>query len=244
MRITLYQFPISHYCEKIRWALDYKGIRYKTVNLLPGRHLALIKKLSGQTSVPVLKHGKHIVHGSSAILDYLDQAFPQKPLLPKNPELRAQTLEWERRLDAEAGPDVRLWSYHYLLQNPALVIPLLGARKPFFYRWLLRSVFPTLEKTMRRWMKITPDNADKAQQRMESILTDLRLAYSQSHFLVGEHFTRADLTACALFSPLFQPFQYPVPWPGVDRAPAVMRDWIEQHQDIIEPLRLRYAQYR
>jgi len=139
---------------------------------------------------------------------------------------------------------VRLWSYHYLLQNPALVIPLLGARKPFFYRWLLRSVFPTLEKTMRRWMKITPDNADKAQQRMESILTDLRLAYSQSHFLVGEHFTRADLTACALFSPLFQPFQYPVPWPGVDRAPAVMRDWIEQHQDIIEPLRLRYAQYR
>ena len=47
MAIKLYQFCISHYCEKARWALDYKGINYQTVNLLPGQHVNTIRKLTG-----------------------------------------------------------------------------------------------------------------------------------------------------------------------------------------------------
>ncbi|HKX12345.1 MAG TPA: glutathione S-transferase N-terminal domain-containing protein, partial [bacterium] len=34
----LYQFPISHYCEKARWALAFKEIPYRIVNLAPGLH--------------------------------------------------------------------------------------------------------------------------------------------------------------------------------------------------------------
>jgi len=49
--LTLYQFPISHYCEKIRWALDHKGLDYKLVNLLPGFHVSTAKKLSGRASL-------------------------------------------------------------------------------------------------------------------------------------------------------------------------------------------------
>jgi hypothetical protein len=33
--IQLYQLLFSHHCEKIRWVLDYKGIAYRTINLLP-----------------------------------------------------------------------------------------------------------------------------------------------------------------------------------------------------------------
>jgi glutathione S-transferase len=44
--ITLYQFQFSHYCEKARWALDYKGLAYAPKNLLPGPGLTHeIKKL-------------------------------------------------------------------------------------------------------------------------------------------------------------------------------------------------------
>jgi len=53
--LTLYQFPISHYCEKARWALDYKKLDYRKVNLLPGPHMKKTKKLSGKTQVPVLE---------------------------------------------------------------------------------------------------------------------------------------------------------------------------------------------
>ena len=39
MSIVLYQFPISHYCEKVRWALAYKSISYQKINLLPVANL-------------------------------------------------------------------------------------------------------------------------------------------------------------------------------------------------------------
>ena len=69
MALKLYQFAISHYCEKIRWALDYKGLNYETVNLLPGQHVKTIRKLTGEaSSVPVLDHDGHVVQGSAAIL--------------------------------------------------------------------------------------------------------------------------------------------------------------------------------
>ncbi|MGR9114583.1 MAG: glutathione S-transferase N-terminal domain-containing protein [Gammaproteobacteria bacterium] len=35
--LTLYRFPVSHYCEKVRWALDYKQLDFQTKNLLPGQ---------------------------------------------------------------------------------------------------------------------------------------------------------------------------------------------------------------
>ncbi|HEY9121195.1 MAG TPA: glutathione S-transferase N-terminal domain-containing protein, partial [Marinobacter sp.] len=78
MAIRLYQFAISHYCEKVRWALDYKGLSYETISLLPGQHVKTIRKLTGgDSSVPVLDHDGHRVQGSKEIIDYLDETFPE-----------------------------------------------------------------------------------------------------------------------------------------------------------------------
>lgn len=108
MAIKLYQFCISHYCEKARWALDYKGINYQTVNLLPGQHVNTIRKLTrAESSVPVLEHDGQIIQGSGHILDYLDKVFPDKPLLPADPDLQARVLEWEQKLDEQVGPALR-----------------------------------------------------------------------------------------------------------------------------------------
>ena len=54
MNRVLYQFPISHYCEKVRWAMDYKGLDYKLKNLLPGLHLRTTKKIAAKSYVPIL----------------------------------------------------------------------------------------------------------------------------------------------------------------------------------------------
>jgi Glutathione S-transferase, N-terminal domain len=59
--IELYQFPFSHYCEKVRWALDYKCITYLTINLLPGLHFRRLAKFVPKSSVPVLRDGKTVV---------------------------------------------------------------------------------------------------------------------------------------------------------------------------------------
>ena len=71
--ITLYQFPISHYCEKARWALDYKHVDHKVKNLLPGIHVKTTKKLAPRSSVPVLVHDNKAIQGSNHIISYLDE---------------------------------------------------------------------------------------------------------------------------------------------------------------------------
>lgn len=50
--MKLYQFTFSHYCEKARWALEYKGIAYQPVNLLPGSHLRTMQKLTPKERPP------------------------------------------------------------------------------------------------------------------------------------------------------------------------------------------------
>ena len=63
---TLYQFSFSHFCEKARWAIDYKEETYTIKNLLPGPHLNVTKKLAPKTCVPqtgtcALSHTRNFV---------------------------------------------------------------------------------------------------------------------------------------------------------------------------------------
>ncbi|WP_273207096.1 glutathione S-transferase family protein [Marinobacter subterrani] len=245
MALKLYQFAISHYCEKIRWALEFKGLNYETVNLLPGQHVKTIRKLTGRTSsVPVLDHDGRIVQGSAGILDYLDEIFPERPLTPTDPDLRARALAWERRLDDEAGPAIRCYSYHHFLQRPKIVVPMLAAGTPFYNRILLSLAFSRVNEVMRKWMQINDKTADRSRQVMETLLTELAGIYREQPFLVGDRFSRADLTAAALFAPLFQPPEYPVPWPKPARIPKDISAWLQQWQPQLQPLENLYANNR
>ncbi|MCP4310158.1 MAG: hypothetical protein GY790_02760 [Bacteroidetes bacterium] len=67
-RPILYEFPHSHFCEVARWALEYKGIAYRSEPVLPGYHLYKIKAIAPQSSLPVLADGSEIIQGYRHIL--------------------------------------------------------------------------------------------------------------------------------------------------------------------------------
>lgn len=245
MAIRLYQFGISHYCEKVRWALDYKGLSYEAISLLPGQHVKTIRQLTGKnTSVPVLDHDGHRVQGSKEIINYLDETFPDYPLTPADLQAREAALTWEQRLDDEAGPAVRCYSYHHFLQRPKVVVPLLAAGTPFYNRILLKLAFSRVDEIMRKWMKINENTAARSRETMEAYLTELAEVYRQKPYLVGDSFSRADLAAAALFAPMFQPEQYPVPWPKPAKIPRDIKAWLDQWQPQIEPLAKIYTANR
>ena len=81
--IKLYQFPVSHYCEKVRWALDFKGLKYQKINLVPGPHVRKVLQMASKSQVPVLEDGKDIIQGSAEIIDYLESKYPERSLTPK-----------------------------------------------------------------------------------------------------------------------------------------------------------------
>ena len=103
MTPRLYTFGISHFAEKARWALDYKGIDYEEARLVPGAYLPVVKRIAPRTMVPVLRDGEHVVQGSSAIIDYLDAHIPERPLTPLDASERERARELETWLDRELG---------------------------------------------------------------------------------------------------------------------------------------------
>ncbi|NJR68806.1 MAG: glutathione S-transferase family protein [Synechococcales cyanobacterium CRU_2_2] len=101
--LELYQFELSHYSEKVRFILDYKGLPYRKIEVTPGLGQIDLFRLSGQRQVPLLKDGHEIMADSTAIALYLDEKYPEKPLIPTEPFARAQTLILEEWADMSLG---------------------------------------------------------------------------------------------------------------------------------------------
>ena len=79
MSVILYQFPISHFCEKVRFALDHKGIDHQIKNLVPGLHTRTTLKKASQSSVPLLEHDGRSIQGSEQISVTSTSSFPIIP---------------------------------------------------------------------------------------------------------------------------------------------------------------------
>jgi glutathione S-transferase len=227
--ITLYQFPISHYCEKVRWALDYKGVPHQIKNLLPGKHIEFAKSVAQRSSVPILQVGDTYVQQSSAIIDYLDEHFPDKPLTPTDPDLREEALKWEAFADKDLGPHVRRWAYYTLLEHPSVVLPALTTGAPLLFKPMFRFFFPKVRVLMKKAMNIYPDEAQASAVQIDAALAQINEALNGKDFLVGDTFSRADLAMSAMLSPLFMPKQYGVKWPK--KMPEPLQGWVSARRD-------------
>jgi glutathione S-transferase len=240
--MQLYQFPISHYCEKVRFALAYKGIKYNSRNLLPGLHRLTTTRVGKGSSVPVLSHDGVAIQGSAAIITYLDETFPEKPLTPSDPSLRAEALAWEQWLDADVGPAVRRYCYHSLLYHRRLVSGFFTSGGPWWGRFYLMVCYRGLVKEMRKFMDINEASAAQALTRIQGFLERLNGEYGDRKFLVGHTFSRADLAAAALFAPMFQPPQYGLEWP--EQMPQPLQDVSDAMAPDLAWARRMYQNYR
>lgn len=240
--LVLYQLAISHYCEKIRWALDHKQLDWKPRTLLPGLHIKVARKLTGQTSLPILVHEGRAVHESSRIIDYLDQHFPARPLTPEDPAQKQQTLDWERFADEHIGDDVRRICYHELLARPDDVIPLMTVGGPWYGRFLLRRIFPQLESRMRRYMKIDGPETARSCERLVDAVAKVEAGLAGRDYLVGDRFTRADLAVAALLAPFAMPSGYGVPWPS-ELPPTLSRE-AARHAAVLDWVGRTYQRHR
>jgi glutathione S-transferase len=215
--IRLYQFPFSHFCEKARWALDYKRIAYQPVNLLPGLHVKRVRKLAPKSCLPVLQDGDVVVQDSAAIITHLDAKYPHSSLTPHDPEGAREASEWEKTLDERIGVPLRLWFYYHMLLDRPRALDFLLTGAPWYGRPLFKLIFPKVREAMVRAMKINTQTAQQAEQTLLAAVEKLDAALTQRRFLVADRFSRADLTACALLSPcclsadLEAPAKFPLP---------------------------------
>ena len=108
-RLTLYSYWRSSAAYRVRIALHLKGLEFETVpvHLLRngGEQLsAAYLALNPQGRVPVLAHGGRVLTQSMAICEYLDDIFPDCPLLPADPFSRAQARSLALQVACEIHP--------------------------------------------------------------------------------------------------------------------------------------------
>lgn len=99
--ITVYHNAMSASSQKLRLALAEKRLEWRSeeVELLTGgQHAASYRALNPAGVVPTLVHGDVALFETSAILEYLDDVFPDQPLRPADPVARQRMRQWMARL--------------------------------------------------------------------------------------------------------------------------------------------------
>ncbi|XP_072950859.1 glutathione S-transferase zeta class-like [Typha angustifolia] len=95
-KLTLYSYWRSSCSQRVRIALNLKGLdyEYKAVNLLKGEQSnPEFVKINPIKYVPVLVDGDAVIADSFAIILYLEDKYPQHPLLPQDLKKKALNLQ-------------------------------------------------------------------------------------------------------------------------------------------------------
>jgi glutathione S-transferase len=225
---VLWQLQISHYVEKVRWALDYKRVPHVRRTLLPGLHLMKAKRLTGDTSTtPVLTIDGRSIGDSTRIIAAIEERWPQPPLYPEDPTQRHRALELEEFFDEELGPHIRRAFYNELLPHPERVVPLFTQGRPLATRAVLRVGFPVLRVAMRERFEISAEAAANSRAKIVAAIDRLEREISPNGYLVGDSFTVADLTAAALLYPVARPREFPYAMVAEDDLPATWREFVD-----------------
>lgn len=242
---VLYQFPVSHYCEKVRWALDFKHIEYTKRDLLPLFHLPVIFRRTRQNKVPVLKMDNRYIAGSNVIIQTLEERLPSAPALyPVDANELEEALEWAAFADREIGPHLRRAAYFHLIDNTHLMFEILTQGQSAVGRMAFRTSQPMVIRAMKEGMRINQRGYDRSLARLSEALDRLDAKLTTSRYLVGDRFTVADLTAAALLAPLVQPPEAPFQFPGeVPEAFSAFCAAFEQ-RPVMEWIRTIYREHR
>ncbi len=94
--LKLYGYWRSSAAYRVRIGLNLKGLPYEQVPVHLVRdggeqHAPDYAATNPQKLVPVLVHGERKIRQSMAILEYLEELWPEPPLLPVTPRDRART---------------------------------------------------------------------------------------------------------------------------------------------------------
>ncbi|MDH5748852.1 MAG: glutathione S-transferase family protein [Rhodospirillales bacterium] len=87
----------SHTCpfaQRTRMALLEKELAFSLTEIDLNDKPDWFLEISPYGKVPVIRHNGHVIYESAVINEYLEEAFPDRPLLPADPAGRARARTW------------------------------------------------------------------------------------------------------------------------------------------------------
>jgi len=219
--LRLITIPISHYCEKARWALDRVRMPYREERHVQGIHQFAARRAGGGVTVPVLVTPDGVLGESEQILAWVDRRTPpEHRLFPAEPGEHSEVERLCRRFDEDLGKRGRRLMYVHVLAERKLMLPFNNEGVPAWEDRAIRYGWPLAVRFLRRELGIRPgiEAEDEAVVWRELDFVAELLADGRPH-LCGERFSAADLTFAALSAAVVVPPVYGVPLPQPDLLP-------------------------
>jgi len=210
--IELYPSPWS---ERLRWVLEVKGLPYRRTPFVPLASEEEHKRKTGIATAPVLIADGEVIGDSDRSVDWIEAHHPSPTLMPADPRRRAQARAWELLATEVLAPAARLVMIgRYKAMNVQPLADYFAAK----YHW-------------------SEAEEGRADRLLRTALPELAAAVAIAPYLVGDGFTRADLTVAALLAPVLglppeelfsidagmRPM-FGTPF-GADPSLAPLRDW-------------------
>jgi glutathione S-transferase len=227
---VLLTIPISHFCEKARWALERVGVAYRERAHVQAIHRGATLRAGGGLTVPVFVCADGVLADSADILAWADTQAPAGcALYPSDRELAAEVRQLETGFNTGLGPHSRCWMYQQLRSRRDLAISYGCAGVPAWERASLRLAYPLLIAIVAHVLDVTPATAATAEAEVRSSFDAVgkRLADGRP-YLCGEEFTAADLTFSALAAPVLMPSNYGVALPQPSELPPYAAEVVSE----------------
>lgn len=228
-QLRLITIPVSHYCEKVRWALDYLKLPYVEEAHMPPLHRFATSKAGGK-SAPVLVTEDRNFTDSTDILKYVDSIVSsEEKLYPTNSEQRQQVEELEELFDEKLAPAVRTWAYFYIVDKSKILQPKWCQGVPFYEKLLFSVVYPAMRSVVKKAYDVNPESAAQSYQEIENVFEKVNeLLADGRNYLVGDKMSAADITFASLAAPILQPSQHPIKSSDSQKLPAEMLSKIRE----------------
>jgi glutathione S-transferase len=220
--LRLITIPISHYCEKARWALERAGIGYREDRHVQGVHRVVARRAGGGLTVPVLVTPEGVVADSAEILQWVDGRIrPEGRLFPSERGRRLEVLALCRRFDEVLGPRGRRLMYVHMLAQRELALSFNNEGVATWEDRVIRWGWPLVGRLIGTLLSISPgiEVEDEAAVWREFDFVAESLSGGRP-YLSGERFGAADLTFAALSAAVIVPPDYGTPLPQPDVMPA------------------------
>src|SRR5262249_33623852 len=139
------------------------------------------RRTTGIATAPVLIADGEVIGDSNVALEWLEHTVPRPALLPEQPSHRAQVRAWEAFASEVLAPYARLCAIGRFQQLNLQPLAVHVAAK---YHW-------------------SEEEERRALARLEDVLPDLARAAGGGGYVVGDAFTRADLTLATMLATVF-----------------------------------------